>query len=157
MMYRVANWIYVYSLSSPSSCPVLSQFTVWLLQCSLRKEWTQQATWVCTRTFGRLVWCGAWHKLTMHRGFMHLASGMSVGLTGVAAGYTIGVVGDAVRILLFVIQLRWSLETNIHPRVFGHTCNNPESMLEWFWFWSSAKSWVFMGKCILWSRFNQSY
>jgi V-type H+-transporting ATPase proteolipid subunit len=42
----------------------------------------------------------------MHRGFMHLASGMSVGLTGVAAGYTIGVVGDAVRILSFVIQLR---------------------------------------------------
>lgn len=28
---------------------------------------------------------------------MHLAAGMSVGLTGVAAGYTIGVVGDAVR------------------------------------------------------------
>lgn len=30
---------------------------------------------------------------------MHLAAGMSVGLTGVAAGYTIGVVGDAVRTL----------------------------------------------------------
>lgn len=29
---------------------------------------------------------------------MHLAAGMSVGLTGVAAGYTIGVVGDAVRL-----------------------------------------------------------
>lgn len=29
---------------------------------------------------------------------MHLAAGMSVGLSGVAAGYTIGVVGDAVRI-----------------------------------------------------------
>lgn len=43
--------------------------------------------------------CGAWHKLTLHRGFMHLAAGMSVGLTGVAAGYTIGVVGDAVSTL----------------------------------------------------------
>lgn len=28
---------------------------------------------------------------------MHLASGLSVGLAGIAAGYTIGVVGDAVR------------------------------------------------------------
>lgn len=27
---------------------------------------------------------------------MHLAAGMSVGLAGVAAGYTIGIVGDAV-------------------------------------------------------------
>lgn len=29
--------------------------------------------------------------------FMHLAAGLSVGLTGIAAGYTIGIVGDAVR------------------------------------------------------------
>lgn len=28
---------------------------------------------------------------------MHLAAGLSVGLTGIAAGYTIGIVGDAVR------------------------------------------------------------
>lgn len=35
--------------------------------------------------------------LTVSRGFMHLASGLSVGLAGVAAGYTIGIVGDAVR------------------------------------------------------------
>lgn len=27
---------------------------------------------------------------------MHLASGLAVGLAGVAAGYTIGIVGDAV-------------------------------------------------------------
>lgn len=27
---------------------------------------------------------------------MHLAAGMSVGLTGLAAGYTIGIVGDSV-------------------------------------------------------------
>ncbi len=30
-------------------------------------------------------------------GFMHLAAGLSVGLTGLAAGYAIGVVGDVVR------------------------------------------------------------
>jgi V-type H+-transporting ATPase proteolipid subunit len=32
------------------------------------------------------------------RGFMHLASGLSVGLAGLAAGYTIGIVGDVVSI-----------------------------------------------------------
>ena len=35
------------------------------------------------------------HMLTLQRsGFMHLACGLSVGLTGLAAGYCIGVVGD---------------------------------------------------------------
>ena len=42
-------------------------------------------------TFGMIVM-----GLTFGRGFMHLASGLSVGLAGVAAGYTIGIVGDAV-------------------------------------------------------------
>lgn len=31
---------------------------------------------------------------------MHLGSGLSVGLAGIAAGYAIGIVGDAVRILM---------------------------------------------------------
>jgi F0F1-type ATP synthase membrane subunit c/vacuolar-type H+-ATPase subunit K len=31
---------------------------------------------------------------SLYTGFMHLASGLSVGLTGLAAGYAIGVVGD---------------------------------------------------------------
>lgn len=31
-----------------------------------------------------------------HSGFLHLAAGLSVGLTGLAAGYTIGIVGDMV-------------------------------------------------------------
>lgn len=30
----------------------------------------------------------------MGRGFLHLAAGLSVGLTGLAAGYAIGIVGD---------------------------------------------------------------
>jgi V-type H+-transporting ATPase proteolipid subunit len=30
-------------------------------------------------------------------GFMHLAAGLSVGLTGLAGGYAIGIVGDKVR------------------------------------------------------------
>ncbi|EEA23960.1 vacuolar ATPase proteolipid subunit [Talaromyces pinophilus] len=32
---------------------------------------------------------------SLYTSFMHLASGLSVGLAGIAAGYTIGVVGDA--------------------------------------------------------------
>ncbi|BCR89351.1 V-type proton ATPase proteolipid subunit [Aspergillus chevalieri] len=32
---------------------------------------------------------------SLYTSFMHLASGLSVGLAGVAAGYTIGIVGDA--------------------------------------------------------------
>lgn len=35
-------------------------------------------------------------SLTWDSGFMHLAAGLSVGLTGLAAGYAIGVVGDMV-------------------------------------------------------------
>lgn len=34
---------------------------------------------------------------SLFAGFMHLACGLSVGLTGLAAGYAIGVVGDMVR------------------------------------------------------------
>jgi V-type H+-transporting ATPase 16kDa proteolipid subunit len=34
---------------------------------------------------------------SLFSGFMHLACGLSVGLTGLAAGYAIGTVGDAVR------------------------------------------------------------
>ncbi|KAI5294248.1 v-type proton ATPase 16 kDa proteolipid subunit 2, partial [Ascosphaera acerosa] len=31
---------------------------------------------------------------SLYSGFMHLGSGLSVGLAGLAAGYTIGIVGD---------------------------------------------------------------
>lgn len=58
---------------------------------------------------------------------MHLASGLSVGLAGIAAGYTIGVVGDAVSnstsrtVRLLVIDF---------SRVSVLTCNNHVFMLE---------------------------
>ena len=35
------------------------------------------------------------YEYTLFEGCMHLACGLSVGLTGVAAGYAIGVVGDS--------------------------------------------------------------
>lgn len=47
---------------------------------------------------------GASHY-SLFNGFMHLAAGLSVGLTGLAAGYAIGVVGDTVRLHL---RSRWS-------------------------------------------------
>lgn len=34
--------------------------------------------------------------IVLSRGFMHLGAGLSVGLAGLAAGYTIGIVGDIV-------------------------------------------------------------
>ena len=34
---------------------------------------------------------------SLYSGFMHLACGLSVGMTGLAAGYCIGVVGDKAR------------------------------------------------------------
>jgi len=34
-------------------------------------------------------------KYTLYKGFVHLGAGLSVGLSGLAAGYAIGVVGDA--------------------------------------------------------------
>jgi len=34
-------------------------------------------------------------KYDLYRGFIHLGAGLSVGLSGLAAGYAIGIVGDA--------------------------------------------------------------
>lgn len=37
----------------------------------------------------------AGEKYSLYRGFIHLGAGLSVGLSGLAAGYAIGIVGDA--------------------------------------------------------------
>lgn len=58
---------------------------------------------------------------------MHLAAGLSVGLAGVAAGYTIGIVGDAVWRLL--LEFLGVTDSRCH-RVFGRTCNSPVSTWE---------------------------
>jgi len=34
-------------------------------------------------------------KYTLYKGFVHLGAGLSVGLSGLAAGYAVGIVGDA--------------------------------------------------------------
>ena len=36
-----------------------------------------------------------WHCTFCFRGFVHLGAGLAVGLSGLAAGYAIGIVGDA--------------------------------------------------------------
>ena len=61
-------------------------------------------------------------------GFMHLGAGMSVGLTGLAAGYAIGIVGDAVRRSVVWIRLDCRLT---YRRVCARTCYNREYSLGW--------------------------
>ncbi|KAI9696385.1 MAG: v-type proton ATPase 16 kDa proteolipid subunit 2 [Candelina mexicana] len=48
---------------------------------------------------------------SLFTGFMHLACGLSVGLTGLAAGYAIGVVGDMVslKLILQFDEINWVL------------------------------------------------
>ena len=64
----------------------------------------------------------------MFSGFMHLAAGLSVGLTGLAAGYAIGVVGDVVSGDL-IHRTRSELMAS---RECDHTCSNQE--YSWVWF-----------------------
>ena len=44
-------------------------------------------------TFDRVQWREM--HISSFRGFVHLGAGLSVGLSGLAAGYAIGIVGDA--------------------------------------------------------------
>ena len=48
---------------------------------------------ICVRPFENLF--GTFGLLTFIRGFIHLGAGLSVGLSGLAAGFAIGIVGDA--------------------------------------------------------------
>ncbi|KAG9206572.1 v-type proton ATPase 16 kDa proteolipid subunit 2 [Epicoccum nigrum] len=43
-------------------------------------------------------------EYSLFAGFMHMGAGLSVGLSGLAAGYAIGIVGDAVRASCVVLQ-----------------------------------------------------
>lgn len=58
---------------------------------------------------------------------MHLGSGLSVGLAGLAAGYTIGIVGDAVRLTRSLLD---NSTLTIRFRESGHICSSHEYMLE---------------------------
>lgn len=58
---------------------------------------------------------------------MHLAAGLSVGLTGLAAGYAIGVVGDVVS-GDFIHKMGLELTVS---RVYDHICSNQEYLWAW--------------------------
>ncbi len=69
-------------------------------------------------------------EYSVFAGCMHLACGLSVGLTGLAAGYAIGQVGDTVRTMRDErLSGRMIL---MKCRVYEHTCNNHESSLAWY-------------------------
>ena len=66
---------------------------------------------------------------SLFQGFMHLACGLSVGLSGVAAGYAIGAAGNAVccKSSPEFLELRaYNLS-----RAFVHSCNSREYSSEW--------------------------
>ena len=55
---------------------------------------------------------------------MHLAAGLSVGLTGLAAGYTIGIVGDVVSAHRLDVRAYGASGVNRRRRAFDRTCNS---------------------------------
>jgi F0F1-type ATP synthase membrane subunit c/vacuolar-type H+-ATPase subunit K len=73
-------------------------------------------------------------QYSLFNGFMHLACGLSVGLTGLAAGYAIGIVGDSVREARIgregMLTDTYNLLT-LH-RVYAHTCSSHVSSSAWF-------------------------
>jgi len=87
---------------------------------------------------------------SLYNGFMHLACGLSVGLTGLAAGYAIGIVGDTVRFDHGLGDSRAGNNVKRHGvvgsgerartsstsadgfhRACAHTCNSQGSSLVW--------------------------
>ena len=72
-------------------------------------------------------------QYSLFNGFMHLACGLSVGLTGLAAGYAIGIVGDSVceprsGRKTGIWEVDWNL--TLH-RAFVHICSNRASSSAW--------------------------
>ena len=70
-------------------------------------------------------------QYSLFNGFMHLACGLSVGLTGLAAGYAIGIVGDSVRTSRNSEPSVKVHDADVTYRVYEHTCNNREYSLAW--------------------------
>lgn len=83
------------SHSSLWSCLVSSQCTLLWSQSSLLEIWVRHQVKIIaysstvTQSYKAKELINNWIS-----GFMHLACGLSVGLTGLAAGYAIGIVGD---------------------------------------------------------------
>lgn len=74
-------------------------------------------------------------KEWIYSGFLHLGAGLSVGLTGLAAGYAIGVVGDMVSPpgTSTASTTMGGLKISCGRfRVYGHICYNHE--YSWVWY-----------------------
>jgi hypothetical protein len=70
---------------------------------------------------------------SLFSGFMHMAAGLSVGLSGLAAGYAIGIVGDAVRLRHWLPVLHtWTHTEN--NRAYDLSCFNRDFSSAWFSF-----------------------
>lgn len=81
-------------------------------------------------------------EYSLFAGFMHMGAGLSVGLSGLAAGYAIGIVGDAVRAKTRTI----SGQTANRHRACALSCDNREFSSAWSLFSFSQKFWVSTGK-----------
>lgn len=88
---------------------------------------------------------------SLYAGFIHLAAGLSCGLTGLAAGHAIGIVGDAVSPLRSALpsesipdyEFRSNSTTDARPSAtrdhvlmrrcsaLGRTCSPPRSSSRW--------------------------
>lgn len=70
----------------------------------------------------------------LFNGFVHLAAGLSCGLTGLAAGYAIGIVGDAVSSLLVPLcgAVRYLTRSNrLYYRLYEHMSTSQEYLFRW--------------------------
>jgi hypothetical protein len=76
-------------------------------------------------------------------GFVHLGAGIACGMTGMAAGYAIGHVGDAVS---YLYESCCVLEANSNTSVSELTSTSQKYSLQWCSFSFSQKYWVFMGR-----------
>lgn len=81
-------------------------------------------------------------EYSLFAGFMHMGAGLSVGLSGLAAGYAIGIVGDAVR---SKNENHYRVIADQH-RACALSCDNRGSSSAWSSSSFSRKSWVSTGK-----------
>ncbi len=54
----------------------------------------------------------------LFNGFIHLAAGLCCGMTGLAAGYAIGIVGDTVSSVKFPGIIADSIEYSVYEHMF---------------------------------------
>jgi F0F1-type ATP synthase membrane subunit c/vacuolar-type H+-ATPase subunit K len=79
----------------------------------------------------------------LYKGFVHLGAGVACGMTGLAAGYAIGHVGDAVRLLL--LRSYSNADVSLRSSAYEPMSRNRKSSSLWFLSSSLRRSWAYMG------------